>query len=122
MFGGTVVGIVDNNSRFLSIFVLIVSHLSAPPSYSSSTRKAAGVRRKGVPLGSAWVARVAGVSIRQLERLFAAELGSTIAIHYRAIPLQKAAQLLRMTAHTFTRHFQATPRQYRMDGVRRARD
>jgi transcriptional regulator GlxA family with amidase domain len=93
------------------------------------------------PAPRAELARVAGVSIRQLERLFAAELGATVAAHYRAIRLQKAAQLLRKTARpatdialscgfvsnshfarTFTRHFQATPRQYRMDGVRRARD
>lgn len=49
------------------------------------------------PIGRAALAAVAGVSLRQLERLFAAQLGSTIDRHYLAMRLERARVLLRQT-------------------------
>jgi transcriptional regulator GlxA family with amidase domain len=49
------------------------------------------------PVSRAALARRAGVSVRQLERLFAAQLGSSIARTYRAIRLDHAARLVRAT-------------------------
>lgn len=43
------------------------------------------------------LASVAGVSIRQLERLFRAELGRTPSAHYLLLRLQRAQQLARQT-------------------------
>ncbi len=49
------------------------------------------------PLARAALARVARVSVRQLERLFAAQLGRTIRAHYRALRLDRARALLQET-------------------------
>lgn len=43
------------------------------------------------------LATIAGLSTRQLERLFASQLGSTIGKHYLAIRLERARILLRQT-------------------------
>lgn len=43
------------------------------------------------------LARVAGLSVRQLERLFARHLGASIGVHYLAIRLDRARILLRQT-------------------------
>jgi transcriptional regulator GlxA family with amidase domain len=50
------------------------------------------------PPSRAALARIAGVSVRQLERLFAAELGTTIARHRQGVQLDRARQLLRQSA------------------------
>jgi transcriptional regulator GlxA family with amidase domain len=52
------------------------------------------------PVDRATLAREAGVSLRQLERLFAAQLGSSISRTYLAIRLDHAAHLLRGTQLT----------------------
>jgi transcriptional regulator GlxA family with amidase domain len=49
------------------------------------------------PVGRAKLADIAGVSVRQLERLFAKHLGSTINAHYLRIRLERARILLRQT-------------------------
>ena len=49
------------------------------------------------PLGRTELAGRAGVSIRQLERLFSAHLGATIGEHYLAVRLERARTLLRQT-------------------------
>jgi transcriptional regulator GlxA family with amidase domain len=54
------------------------------------------------PLGRDGLAARAGVSVRQLERLFKAHLGRTVADTQRAIRLDQAAQLLRSTGMTVT--------------------
>jgi transcriptional regulator GlxA family with amidase domain len=48
------------------------------------------------------LARVAGVSLRQLERLFAAHVGESLNDCYRRIRLDQAAQLLRKTGLSVT--------------------
>jgi AraC family transcriptional regulator, carnitine catabolism transcriptional activator len=48
------------------------------------------------------LARLAGVSVRQLERLFGAHLGRSIGEAYRQIRLDQAAQLLKKTALSIT--------------------
>ncbi|MHB1302087.1 MAG: GlxA family transcriptional regulator [Acidiphilium sp.] len=48
------------------------------------------------------LARIAGVSVRQLERLFAASLGGTVNETYLRIRLQQARQLLRTTGLSAT--------------------
>ncbi len=50
------------------------------------------------PAERAELARVAGVSLRQLERLFAVHLRTTVRRHYLAIRLARARVLLRQTA------------------------
>lgn len=50
------------------------------------------------PLTRTALANQAGVSIRQLERLFAAQLGTTIAGHYLGIRLERAQSLLHQTS------------------------
>ena len=50
------------------------------------------------PLSRAALARVAGLSLRQVERLFQARLGRSIHAHYLALRLDRARQLLRETA------------------------
>ncbi|MFC5068927.1 GlxA family transcriptional regulator [Flaviflagellibacter deserti] len=50
------------------------------------------------PVRRAVLARIAGVSVRQLERLFSEQLQSTIADHYLKIRLERAHTLLRETA------------------------
>ena len=52
------------------------------------------------PLPRADLANIAGVSVRQLERLFSAHLGETIEQSYKRIRLQQADQLLRTTGMT----------------------
>jgi len=48
------------------------------------------------------LAKLAGLSLRQLERLFSADLGQTIGEYYLRIRLEKAAELLRNTGMTIT--------------------
>lgn len=50
------------------------------------------------PRPRADLARIAGVSLRQLERLFRARLGRGIHAHYLALRLDRARQLLRETS------------------------
>ncbi|MBX9841263.1 MAG: GlxA family transcriptional regulator [Xanthobacteraceae bacterium] len=50
------------------------------------------------PADRAKLSAVAGVSVRQLERLFVTHLGSTINAHYLRIRLDRARNLLRQTA------------------------
>ena len=50
------------------------------------------------PASRAELAAAAGVSVRQLERLFAAHLRSSVGQHYRRIRLDRARLLLRQTA------------------------
>lgn len=50
------------------------------------------------PLPRAELARSAGVSVRQLERLFRAHLGRSIGAHYLALRLEHARRLLRQTS------------------------
>ena len=52
------------------------------------------------PLPCAAIAAAAGVSSRQLERLFASHLGTTPQSHYRHVRLDRAQTLLRQTALT----------------------
>ena len=49
------------------------------------------------PLSRAVLARSAGISLRQLERLFKSKIGHGIHAHYRLIRLERARQLLRET-------------------------
>jgi transcriptional regulator GlxA family with amidase domain len=49
------------------------------------------------PAGRAAIAQVAGVSVRQLERLFAGQLGTTLGRAYLAMRLDQAAHLVRST-------------------------
>lgn len=51
----------------------------------------------GDPLDRSLLASIAKVSIRQLERLFAGQLGTTIAAHYQALRLDNAHRLLTET-------------------------
>lgn len=50
------------------------------------------------PASRQQLARIANLSTRQLERLFASQLGSTIGDHYLAIRLERARILLRQTS------------------------
>jgi transcriptional regulator GlxA family with amidase domain len=54
------------------------------------------------PASRAELAQMVSLSVRQLERLFSVELGTTIAGHYRTIRLEKAAHLLRTTTRSAT--------------------
>jgi transcriptional regulator GlxA family with amidase domain len=54
------------------------------------------------PEPRAALARLAGVSLRQLERLFAHHLGESLADAYRRVRLDQAAQLLRATSLAVT--------------------
>lgn len=54
------------------------------------------------PLPPPALARIAGTSVRQLERLFADLIGETIGRHYLRIRLDSARQLLRTTRHPVT--------------------
>lgn len=54
----------------------------------------------GEPLDRSSLASVAKMSVRQLERLFAAQLGTTIAVHYRTLRLERARRLLAETGMT----------------------
>ncbi len=54
------------------------------------------------PTGMRKLAQVAGVSVRQLERLFAAHLRETVGECYLRIRLEKAAELLRKTGLSVT--------------------
>ncbi len=54
------------------------------------------------PVSRPSLARIAGVSLRQLERLFATHLGETINARYLRIRLEQARQLLRTTGLTTT--------------------
>lgn len=49
------------------------------------------------PLPLPALAEIAGLSLRQLERLFAAQLGDRPAAHYRSMRLGRARQLVRQT-------------------------
>jgi len=55
-------------------------------------------RRLREPASRAEIAREAGISVRQLERLFAAHLKTSIERRYLTIRLQRARILLRQTA------------------------
>ena len=48
----------------------------------------------GEPLDRASLALIGGVSIRQIERLFASQLGTTLSAHYQVIRLNHARRLL----------------------------
>ena len=50
------------------------------------------------PLSRLELAAIGGVSVRQLERLFRAQLGRTIGEHYLALRLDRARALLRQTS------------------------
>ena len=50
------------------------------------------------PVGRAALAAIAGVTVRQLERLFAAHLGTTLGDHYLGLRLDRARTLLRQTS------------------------
>ncbi|MCW5716070.1 MAG: GlxA family transcriptional regulator [Bauldia sp.] len=52
-------------------------------------------RRLETPLPRAALARIAGLSVRQLERLFAGQLGATIGDMYRRLRLDRARILVR---------------------------
>lgn len=52
------------------------------------------------PLSLEELARIAGLSLRQLERLFATHLGVRPASHYRDLRLLRARQLVRQTGQT----------------------
>lgn len=54
------------------------------------------------PESRAQLARVAGVSLRQLERLFATHVGESVNARYRRIRLEQAMQLLRKTGLSVT--------------------
>ncbi|HEX4199604.1 MAG TPA: GlxA family transcriptional regulator [Caulobacteraceae bacterium] len=54
------------------------------------------------PETRAALARIAGVSLRQLERLFVAHVGESVNDCYRRIRLDQAAQLLRKTGQSAT--------------------
>ena len=54
------------------------------------------------PLSPTVLARTAGTSVRQLERLFANLIGETVGRHYLRIRLESARQLLRTTRHSIT--------------------
>jgi len=54
------------------------------------------------PLDRAAVARRVGLSVRQLDRLFAAEMGASFLDHYRRIRLQRARELLRHSTLSVT--------------------
>jgi transcriptional regulator GlxA family with amidase domain len=54
------------------------------------------------PLGREALAEIAGLSVRQLERLFRAHLGSTIAEVYLRLRLEHARRLLRTTGLSIT--------------------
>jgi transcriptional regulator GlxA family with amidase domain len=68
-----------SNERLLRALEHMESHLQEPASRSK-------------------LAKRAGVSVRQLERLFAAHLGSTMRAYYLQMRLQRARILLRQTA------------------------
>jgi transcriptional regulator GlxA family with amidase domain len=53
--------------------------------------------RIGEPAGRREVARRAGVSVRQLDRLFRGQMSTTFTAHYRAIRLERARDLLVQT-------------------------
>lgn len=59
-------------------------------------------RNMAEPLDRATLARHANLSVRQLERLFANKLDTTIAKHYLEIRLERALTLLRQTALSIT--------------------
>lgn len=50
------------------------------------------------PVGRSELARIAGVSLRQLERLFRLHLGRSLGEHYLALRLDRARDLLRQTS------------------------
>lgn len=54
------------------------------------------------PASRAEIATIAGVSARQLERLFAEQMGTTLGAHYLALRLSRARALLRETTMTVT--------------------
>lgn len=55
-------------------------------------------RRIENPASREQLAAAAGISVRQLERLFATHLGATLGGHYASIRLDRAQSLLRQTA------------------------
>lgn len=66
------------NARLLSALELIETHIEDP-------------------LDRRFLAAAAGISVRQLERLFATHLGTTLDRHYRDVRLNRARLLLRQT-------------------------
>ncbi len=67
------------NARVLKVLALMEERIEAP------------VAREAL-------AAAAGVTLRQLERLFAAHLGTTLGEHYLAVRLERARTLLRQTS------------------------
>lgn len=67
------------SSRLLTVLELIESHIEEP-------------------LDRAALANAAGISVRQVERLFASHLGRTLDAHYRAVRLDRSRLLLCQTA------------------------
>ncbi len=59
-------------------------------------------RRLESPMGRADLARVAGLSVRQLERLFTSQLGATIGDVYRGLRLERARVLVRESTLAIT--------------------
>lgn len=97
-------------------------------------------RRLASPAPRDELAKTAGVSVRQLERLFTAHLGATIEQHYLALRLAKARALLQQTsmpvvevsaecgfasashfARMYRRAFDVPPSQDRMSGKSKAK-
>ena len=56
----------------------------------------------GQPLTRTEVAQRVGLSTRQLDRLFAGELGASFTTHYRTIRLERARDLIRQTTLSIT--------------------
>jgi transcriptional regulator GlxA family with amidase domain len=97
-------------------------------------------RRLASPAPRDELAKAAGVSVRQLERLFTAHLGVTIEQHYLTLRLAKARALLQQTsmpvvevsaecgfasashfARMYRRAFDVPPSQDRMSGKSKAK-
>jgi transcriptional regulator GlxA family with amidase domain len=94
---------------------MVYPYRAASKSQRLSLRERVGVRNDRVlralaemearleePADREELARLAGLSLRQLERLFSAHLGETIGECYLRIRLEKAAELLRNTGMTIT--------------------
>ncbi len=75
-------------------------HTTAPAASSAVVRRVVSylTADPGAPADTATLAAVAGVSVRHLTRVFAAELGTTPGRHARGVRLEVAARLLEATS------------------------